>query len=77
MNGGSADGNPSDGSSTDSFAVGFGDDDQRSTRYGQRRPALTANAGSAVTFSQATATGTGPLTYAWNFGDGTTASWRT
>ncbi len=36
--------------------------------------ALTSIAGSAVAFSQATATGTGPLTYAWNFGDSTTAS---
>ena len=36
--------------------------------------ALTANAGSAVSFNQATATGTGPLKYAWSFGDGTTAT---
>jgi len=36
--------------------------------------ALAATAGSAVTFSQATATGTGPLSYAWNFGDNTTAA---
>jgi cytochrome c len=35
-------------------------------------PALTANVGSAITFSQATATGTAPLSYAWNFGDGGT-----
>ncbi len=35
---------------------------------------LSANAGSAVTFSQATASGTAPLAYAWNFGDGATAS---
>ena len=36
--------------------------------------AFAATTGSAVTFSQATATGTGPLTYAWNFGDGGTAT---
>jgi len=36
--------------------------------------AITTGAGSPVTFSNAAATGTGPLTYAWNFGDGTTAS---
>ena len=36
--------------------------------------AFAAKPGSAVTFSQATATGTGPLTYAWNFGDGGTAT---
>ena len=36
--------------------------------------ALTTNAGSPITFSQAAATGTGPFTYAWNFGDGTTAT---
>ncbi len=37
-------------------------------------PAITTTAASPVTFSQAAATGTGPLSYAWNFGDGTTAS---
>ena len=36
--------------------------------------ALTTNAGSAVSFSQAAATGTGPLTYTWNYGDGATAT---
>ena len=36
--------------------------------------AFTTETGSAVTFSQATATGTGPLSYAWNFGDGGTAT---
>ena len=36
--------------------------------------AFAATPGSPVTFSQATATGTGPLTYAWNFGDGGTAT---
>ena len=36
--------------------------------------AVTSNAGSAVSFSQAAATGTGPLSYSWNFGDGTSPS---
>ncbi len=36
--------------------------------------AITTTAGSAVTFSQATASGMGPLSYAWNFGDGTTTT---
>src|SRR5271157_4151560 len=36
--------------------------------------AFAATTGSPVTFSQATATGTAPLAYAWNFGDGTTAT---
>jgi PKD repeat protein len=35
--------------------------------------ALTGNAGSAVSFSQATASGTGTLSYSWDFGDGTVA----
>ncbi len=37
-------------------------------------PAQTTSAGSPLTFSQATATGTAPLAYAWNFGDGTTST---
>ena len=36
--------------------------------------AITSDGRAAVTFSQATATGIGPLSYAWNFGDGTTAT---
>ncbi len=36
--------------------------------------ALTTSAGSPLTFSQATASGTAPLSYAWNFGDGTTST---
>ncbi len=36
--------------------------------------ALTANTGVPVTFNQAAATGTGPLNYAWSFGDGGTAT---
>ena len=72
LNGSSA--SASGGSATVSFDFGFGDDDERSTRYGHAGSAFTTIAGSAVTFSQATATGTGPVTYAWNFGDGTTAA---
>ena len=35
---------------------------------------LTVNAGSSLTFSQATESGgTAPFTYSWTFGDGTTA----
>ena len=37
--------------------------------------ALTVNAESSLTFSQATESGgTAPFTYSWNFGDGTTAT---
>src|SRR5439155_18606147 len=37
-------------------------------------PAQTANEGSAVTFAGSASGGTGNLVYAWNFGDGSTAS---
>ena len=37
-------------------------------------PAITAVAGSPVTFSQATASGTGALSYNWYFGDSTSTS---
>ena len=77
LNGGSADSNPSDGSSTDSFASVSVTTTSVQPDTASAGSALTANAGSAVTFSQATATGTAPLSYAWNFGDGTTARWRT
>ena len=37
--------------------------------------ALTVNAESSLTFSQTTESGgTAPLSYSWNFGDGTTAT---
>src|SRR5439155_11953338 len=39
-------------------------------------PALVANEGAAVTFSGSVTGGTAPLSYAWNFGDGATASGR-
>ena len=67
LNGGS-------GYSTDSFASVSVTTTDVQPDTASAVPALTANAGTAVTFSQATATGTGPLTYAWNFGDGSTAS---
>ena len=71
LNGGSN--SASNGNSTDSFA-------KVSVTTTSVQPD-TASAGSAIArreadrdFSQATATGTAPLTYAWGFGDGTTAT---
>ena len=72
LNGGSA--STSAGSSTVSFASVSVTTTSVQPDTASAGSALTTNAGSPVTFSQATATGTGPLTYAWNFGDGTTAT---
>ena len=72
LNGGSA--STSAGSSTVSFASVSVTTTSVQPDTASAGSALTTNAGSPVTFSQATATGTGPLTYAWNFGDGGTAT---
>ena len=72
LNGGSA--STSAGSSTVSFASVSVTTTSVQPDTASAGSALTTNAGSPVTFSQAMATGTGPLTYAWNFGDGTTAT---
>ena len=67
LNGGS-------GGSTDSFASVSVTTTAVQPDTANAGSAFAATTGSAVTFSQATATGTGPLTYAWNFGDGGTAT---
>ena len=74
LNGGSADGTAGDGSSTVSFASVSVTTTSVQPDTANAGSAFAATTGSAVTFSQATATGTGPLTYAWNFGDGGTAT---
>ena len=74
LNGGSADGAAGDGSSTASFASVSVTTTSVQPDTANAGSAFAAKTGSAVTFSQATATGTGPLTYAWNFGDGGTAT---
>ena len=74
LNGGSANGVASNGSSTDSFASVSVTTTSVLPDTANAGSAFAATTGSAVTFSQATATGTGPLTYAWNFGDGGTAT---
>ena len=74
LNGGSADGAAGDGSSTVSFASVSVTTTNVQPDTANAGSAFTTETGSAVTFSQATATGTDPLTYAWNFGDGGTAT---
>jgi beta-glucanase (GH16 family) len=72
LNGGSA--SASGGSSTVSFASVSVTTTSVQPDTANAGSAFAATPGSAVTFSQATATGTGPLTYAWNFGNGGTAT---
>src|SRR5208337_4675687 len=72
LNGGSA--SATAGSATVSFAAVSVTTTSVQPDTAAAGSAITTTAGSSVTFSQAAATGTGPLTYAWNFGDGTTAS---
>ena len=74
LNGGSANGATGNGSSTVSFASVSVTTTNVQPDTANAGSAFAATTGSAVTFSQATATGTGPLTYAWNFGDGGTAT---
>ena len=74
LNGGSANGAAGSGSSTVSFASVSVTTTNVQPDTANAGSAFAAETGSAVTFSQAIATGTGPLTYAWNFGDGGTAT---
>ena len=74
LNGGSANGATGNGSSTVSFASVSVTTTNVQPDTANAGSAFAAETGSAVTFSQAIATGTGPLTYAWNFGDGGTAT---
>ena len=61
--------------STDSFANVSVTTTSMHARYRQRgRIAVTADTGLPFTFSQAAASGTAPLTYAWSFGDGGTST---
>ena len=72
LNGSSA--NATGGSATVSFSSVSVTTTSVVTRHRQRRPGDSTSIASAVTFSQATASGIGPLSYAWNFGDGTTST---
>jgi PKD repeat protein len=67
LNGGS-------GGSTDSFADVSVTTANVQPDTASAGSALIATVGIPTNFSQATATGIGPLTYAWNFGDGGTAT---
>jgi len=67
LNGGS-------GGSTDSFASVSVTTTSVQPDTASAGTAITATAGMPTTFSQASATGTGPLTYIWNYGDGSTST---